>query len=99
MATIQDAMYAKFKTLTGLNNVSISDMMFNYYSGLSGLAPASKFTLQDHQRAYWETQTGLTKRSLVDLEMAFYAIQVPAITTGSLADRQAAWLAAGGNPL
>ena len=84
--TISDIQVEKLEIITGLTNRSISDLMHQYYGGLSGLAPVGSFSISDHQRVYWETQTGLSNRSLADLESAFYDVQL--IPSGTNADRE-----------
>ena len=83
--SITDVQLAKLTVLTGSTG-SIQDLMFKYYSGLSGLTPVAAFSVTDHQRKYWETQTGLTGKSMADLEDAFYDLQL--IPEGPLADRE-----------
>lgn len=82
--SISDVQAEKLPVLTGQTG-SVPDLLKFYYGGLSGLAPATAFSISDHQRAYWETQTGLTGRSLADLEKAFYDAQL--VPSGSLSDR------------
>ncbi len=83
--TVSDVQVQKLAVITGKTG-SIQDLQFAYYSSLSGLVPASSFSVADHQRAYWEAQTGLTGKSLADLEKAFYDVQL--IAAGSLSDRE-----------
>ena len=83
--SIADLQLAKLQILTGQQG-TISDLMRSYYAGLSGLAPASSFSISDHQRVYWQAQTGLSGRSLADLEWAFYDVQL--VPAGSLRDRE-----------
>lgn len=82
--TVADLQAQKLPVLTGQTG-SVPDLLKFYYGGLSGLIPATSYSIADHQRVYWETQTGLTGRSLADLEKAFYDAQL--VPSGSLADR------------
>ena len=52
------------------SNLSVDDLMFKYYSSLSGL-PVQQNTLADHKLKYMEVQTLTTGRSLADLEKKF----------------------------
>lgn len=83
--SIADVQAQKLPVLTGQTG-SVQDLLKFYYGGLSGLAPATAFSISDHQKKYWETQTGLANRTMADLEKAFYdALLVP---SGSLSDRE-----------
>lgn len=44
-----------------------------YFAGLSGLAPAEKYTLNDHMLAYYRAQSGLTSGTLADAQRATWA--------------------------
>lgn len=70
MPTVQDYRYSWLKTRTGLTNKSASDMERTYYAGLSGLSPATKYSLRDHKYTYLKAQTGKTG-SMNDLLMVF----------------------------
>lgn len=83
--SLADIQLEKLAVLTGSTG-SMSDLMFKYYSGLSGLTPVAAFSTTDHQRTYWEAQTGLTGKSMGDLEDAFYDLQL--IPEGPLSDRE-----------
>jgi hypothetical protein len=96
MLTLADAEIAFYKTATGQSVGTISDLEFKYYSGLSGLTPVNRYTLQDHKRAYWSGLTGITKASLADLEMAY--LDTIGIAYGSLNNRRYLFFNGGGVP-
>jgi hypothetical protein len=83
--SIADVQAQKLPALSGING-TVPDMLNKYYAGLSGLVPASQFSVTDHQRKYWETQTSLSGRSMADLEKAFYDMLL--VPSGSLSDRE-----------
>lgn len=83
--SIADVQAEKLPVLTGQTG-SVQDLLKFYYGGLSGLAPATAFSVSDHQKQYWETQTGLTNHTMADLEKAFYDAQL--VPSGSLSDRE-----------
>lgn len=83
--TISDIQLTKLRTITGNAIGSLTDLLHQYYGSLSGLAPATAFSLSDHQRTYWQVQTGASG-SISDLERAFYDLQ--AVPAGSLSDRE-----------
>lgn len=85
--TLADIQARKLPAMSGITG-SISDMLFKYYSGLSGLLPATSYSRQDHERAYYVAQTGASG-SMGDLEKAFYDLK--AIPAGSMLDRQYAY--------
>lgn len=59
MTTLADAKLAFFKAALG-HSGSISDLEKEYYAGLSGLTPASKFSLSDHKKTARAAQAGIT---------------------------------------
>ena len=44
-----------------------------YFAALSGLAPASRFSLSDHRLTYYRNETGVTGLSLADTARLFWA--------------------------
>lgn len=64
-------------------NAGVGLNAWEYYSGLSGLTPATLFTLDDHRTAYFDAQGG---------ELAYYQAQnVGAPAYYSLADHEYLW--------
>lgn len=83
--TVSDVQLQKLQTITGKTG-TINDLFHAYYGSLSGLVPATSYSVTDHQRVYWETQTAKSGISMADLEKEFYDAQL--IAAGSLSDRE-----------
>lgn len=75
MPTLADLEYAYLGTL-GATGTTLLDRQFQiygaskhaYFAALSGLTPASFFSLQDHKYAYYSNVSGLTPKSLYSLQ-------------------------------
>lgn len=66
-------------------NAGVSLNAWEYYSSLSGLSPATDFTLSDHRETYFDAQGG---------ELAYYKAQnVGAPEYFDLADHEYLWFA------
>ena len=84
--SIADLQAQKLPALTGQNG-SVPDLLKFYYGGLSGLVPATAYTVTDHQAAYYRAQTGLGQQTtMADLERSFYDVKL--VPSGSLSDRE-----------
>lgn len=76
---------------------------YAFYSANSGLAPASKFTLDDHMLAYWRIKAGISTGSIDDAQSKVFVpseysyIQSQTSGTGSLSDLYALYYS-GGTP-
>lgn len=69
---------ANSRSLSDLQRIVYGPSQHAYFSSLSGLAPAQRFSLNDHKIAYYRAQLGVAEtdpRTLSDLEMAFWRVQ------------------------
>lgn len=72
------------KTVKGATRPSLLDCRLEiygendqaYFAALSGLAPAGKYTLADHQLAYYRARTSTSTLSLADTARLFWADQI-----------------------
>lgn len=60
-------------SLSGLRRLVYGVDEWAYFSGLSGLVPAGRFTLADHMLAYYRTQGGIAAGTLADAQRAFWS--------------------------
>lgn len=77
MPSIADLEYAYLGSLGAAGTLAdrrlqIYGDQFAYFSALSGLTPASLYSLTDHKYAYYSTQTGTTG-SLADVQSTFWS--------------------------
>ena len=86
MPTLADLEYAYLASV-GATRPSLADRRrevygdpWSYFSARSGLTPAAKYTLADHQLAYYRSVTGMTAGSLADAQARAWAGVAPAVT-------------------